>query len=157
MLPSIRELDRDLKISVITTTRAYTDLEQEGFITIIQGKSCYVLSKNSELVREQLIRKIEDSFSSASFLYFCLFIAVLFPIYFKYPFSKVYILANLLIYLITPIGLYVFKKTDLLKNLNQIIQYFTSNQYMIWITGIGVGLILLVISCSLSYLIYKKR
>ncbi|MDP4094377.1 MAG: GntR family transcriptional regulator [Bacillota bacterium] len=65
ILPSIRELARDLKISVITTTRAYADLEQEGFITIIQGKGCYVLSKNSELVREQLIRKIEDSFSSA--------------------------------------------------------------------------------------------
>lgn len=65
ILPSIRELARDLKISVITTTRAYTDLEQEGFITIIQGKGCYVLSKNSELVREQLIRKIEDSFFSA--------------------------------------------------------------------------------------------
>jgi GntR family transcriptional regulator len=65
MLPSIRELARDLKISVITTTRAYADLEQEGFITIIQGKGCYVLSKNSELVHEQFIRKIEDDFSSA--------------------------------------------------------------------------------------------
>lgn len=65
MLPSIRELARDLKISVITTTRAYSDLEQEGFITIIQGKGCYVLSKNSELVREQLVRKIEEGFSSA--------------------------------------------------------------------------------------------
>lgn len=65
MLPSIRDLARDLKISVITTTRAYTDLEQEGFITIIQGKGCFVLPKNNELVREQLIRKIEDGFSSA--------------------------------------------------------------------------------------------
>ncbi len=65
MLPSIRELARDLKISVITTSRAYTDLEQEGYIAIIQGKGCYVLSKNSELVREQLIRKIEYNFSSA--------------------------------------------------------------------------------------------
>lgn len=64
ILPSIRELARDLKISVITTNRAYADLEQEGYITIIQGKGCYVLSKNSELVREQLIRKIEESFSS---------------------------------------------------------------------------------------------
>jgi GntR family transcriptional regulator len=64
ILPSIRELARDLKISVITTNRAYADLEQEGYIAIIQGKGCYVLSRNSELVREQLIRKIEDSFSS---------------------------------------------------------------------------------------------
>lgn len=62
LLPSIRELARDLKISVITTTRAYADLEQEGYIAIIQGKGCYVLSKNSELIRQELIRKIKDSF-----------------------------------------------------------------------------------------------
>ena len=65
MLPSIRQLARDLKISVITTTRAYTDLEQEGFIVIQQGKGCFVLPKNSEIVHEQLLRKIEDSFLMA--------------------------------------------------------------------------------------------
>jgi GntR family transcriptional regulator len=65
MLPSIRQLAKDLKISVITTTRAYTDLEQEGFIATIQGKGCFVLPKNSELMREQLLRKIEAGFSAA--------------------------------------------------------------------------------------------
>lgn len=65
MLPSIRQLARDLKISVITTTRAYSDLEQEGFITNVQGKGCFVAPKNSELVREQLLGKIEDSLSAA--------------------------------------------------------------------------------------------
>ncbi|MDP4091254.1 MAG: GntR family transcriptional regulator [Bacillota bacterium] len=65
MLPSIRQLAKDLKISVITTTRAYTDLEEEGFIVNVQGKGCFVSPKNSELVREQLIRKIEDSFADA--------------------------------------------------------------------------------------------
>lgn len=65
MLPSTRQLARDLKISVITTTRAYTDLEQEGFIAIQQGKGCFVLPKNNELVREQLLRKIEDGFGAA--------------------------------------------------------------------------------------------
>ncbi|MEI6101197.1 MAG: GntR family transcriptional regulator [Eubacteriales bacterium] len=65
MLPSIRELARDLRISVITTTRAYSDLEKEGFITIVQGKGCFVLPKNSDLVREQLLKKIEDSFTAA--------------------------------------------------------------------------------------------
>ncbi len=64
-LPSIRQLAKDLKISVITTTRAYTDLEQEGFIAVQQGKGCFVLPKNSEIVREQLLRKIEDSFLTA--------------------------------------------------------------------------------------------
>lgn len=65
MLPSIRQLAGELKISVITTTRAYSDLEQEGFIVNIQGKGCFVSPKNSELVREQLIRKIEDGFLAA--------------------------------------------------------------------------------------------
>ncbi len=65
LLPSIRQLARDLKISVITTTRAYAELEQEGFIAIQQGKGCFVLPKNSEIVREQLLRKIEECFSTA--------------------------------------------------------------------------------------------
>ncbi len=65
MLPSIRQLARDLKISVITTSRAYTDLEQEGFITLQQGKGGFVLPMNSEMIREQLLRKIEESFLAA--------------------------------------------------------------------------------------------
>jgi GntR family transcriptional regulator len=65
LLPSIRQLARDLKISVITTTRAYTDLEQEGFVARQQGKGCYVLPKNSEIVREQLLRKIEEGLLTA--------------------------------------------------------------------------------------------
>ncbi len=64
-LPSIRQLARDLKISVITTTRAYTDLEQEGFIAVQQGRGCFVLPKNSAIVREQLLRKMEDHFTAA--------------------------------------------------------------------------------------------
>ncbi|KNY29802.1 GntR family transcriptional regulator [Pseudobacteroides cellulosolvens] len=65
LLPSIRQLAKDLKISVITTTRAYGDLEQEGFVANVQGKGCYVLPKNSEMVREQLLRDIEGSFTTA--------------------------------------------------------------------------------------------
>lgn len=65
VLPSIRQLARELKISVITTTRAYTDLQQEGFIVILQGKGCFVLPRNSVLVREQLLRKIEEGFRMA--------------------------------------------------------------------------------------------
>ncbi len=65
LLPSIRQLAKDLRISVITTTRAYTDLEQEGFIAIVQGKGCYVLPKNSELIREQLLRRVEEGISAA--------------------------------------------------------------------------------------------
>jgi GntR family transcriptional regulator len=65
LLPSIRQLARELKISVITTTRAYTDLQQEGFIATLQGKGCFVLPINSVLVREQLLCKIEEGFRMA--------------------------------------------------------------------------------------------
>ena len=65
VLPSIRQLARDLKISVITTTRAYGDLEQEGFIVNVQGKGCYVLPRNKELARENALHKMEDGLSAA--------------------------------------------------------------------------------------------
>lgn len=65
ILPSIRQLAADLKVSVITTTRAYTELEQEGYIVNVQGKGCFVSPKDSELIREQLLRKIEHGFMYA--------------------------------------------------------------------------------------------
>ncbi|EMS72128.1 GntR family transcriptional regulator [Ruminiclostridium cellobioparum] len=65
LLPSLRQLARDLKISVLTTTRAYTELEQEGYVTNVQGKGCYVMGRGSELIREQLLREIEDNLVSA--------------------------------------------------------------------------------------------
>lgn len=65
ILPSIRQLASDLKISVVTTTRAYTELEQEGYIVNVQGKGCYVAPKDSDLIKEQLMRKIENSFNDA--------------------------------------------------------------------------------------------
>ena len=65
ILPSIRQLARDLKISVITTTRAYSDLEQEGFIVNVQGKGCFVLPRNKELARENAMHKMESGLSDA--------------------------------------------------------------------------------------------
>lgn len=65
LLPSLRQLARDLRISVLTTTRAYTELEQEGFITNVQGKGCYVMGRGSELIREQLLRDIEENLTIA--------------------------------------------------------------------------------------------
>ncbi|MDW7655785.1 MAG: hypothetical protein SCM11_01285, partial [Bacillota bacterium] len=53
------------KISVITTTRAYSDLEEEGFIASVQGKGCYVLPRNKEMVRENALRKIELGLNDA--------------------------------------------------------------------------------------------
>jgi len=65
LLPSIRQLARDLKISVITTTRAYSDLEEEGFIASVQGKGSYILPRNTELARENAMHKMEDGLSIA--------------------------------------------------------------------------------------------
>ncbi len=60
MLPSIRGLAKDLKISFITTKRAYDELEKEGFIYTIPAKGCYVAPKNVELIREENLKKIEE-------------------------------------------------------------------------------------------------
>lgn len=59
-LPSIRQLAKELKVSVITTTRAYKDLEEEGYVVNVQGKGCYVLPKNQELVYEKLMGNMEE-------------------------------------------------------------------------------------------------
>lgn len=59
-LPSIRNLAKDLHISVITTKRAYDELEREGFIYTVAGKGCFVASKNTELLREENLKKIEN-------------------------------------------------------------------------------------------------
>ena len=60
MLPSIRGLAKDLRISFITTKRAYEELEKDGFIYTLPGKGCYVAPKNVELLREENLKKIED-------------------------------------------------------------------------------------------------
>lgn len=65
MLPSLRQLAKDLKISVLTTTRAYNELEEEGFITSRQGKGFFVMLSGSNLIREQLIQEVEKNLNSA--------------------------------------------------------------------------------------------
>lgn len=60
LLPSIRGLARDLRISFITTKHAYEELEKEGFIYTVQAKGCYVAPKNVELIREENLKKIEE-------------------------------------------------------------------------------------------------
>ena len=59
-LPSIRALAKDLRVSVITTKRAYEELEREGFITSVPGKGCFVAPRNLELVRENALRQVEE-------------------------------------------------------------------------------------------------
>ena len=65
LLPSVRGLARDLKVSVITTTRAYSDLEAEGFVTSVPGKGYYVLPRNKELAEQNALFKIEEGLTAA--------------------------------------------------------------------------------------------
>lgn len=64
-LPSMRLLAKELRISVITTKRAYEELEREGFITTIIGKGSFVSENNTELVKEEHLRKIEENIQNA--------------------------------------------------------------------------------------------
>jgi len=63
LLPSIRGLARDLQISVITTKRAYEELEREGFIETVQGKGSFVAGQNRELIKEKKLNIIEEKLS----------------------------------------------------------------------------------------------
>jgi GntR family transcriptional regulator len=65
VLPSIRALAREIGVSVITTTRAYGDLEKEGYIASRQGRGTVVLSRDNDLLREQYLKRIEDGLSAA--------------------------------------------------------------------------------------------
>jgi GntR family transcriptional regulator len=61
-LPSMRLLAKELRISVITTKRAYEELEREGFIVSLTGKGSFVAEKNQEFIREAHLKKIEEKF-----------------------------------------------------------------------------------------------
>lgn len=64
-LPSMRLLAKDLHISVITTKRAYEDLERDGFITTVVGKGSFVASTDSEFLREEQLRTAETHLTQA--------------------------------------------------------------------------------------------
>ena len=64
-LPSMRLLAKELRISVITTKRAYEELEREGFITTVPGKGCFVAPRNLELAREETLRRAEEQLAQA--------------------------------------------------------------------------------------------
>ena len=64
-LPSIRLLARELRISVITTKRAYEELEREGFITTVPGKGCFVAPQDPDFFREEIRRRVEEHLEQA--------------------------------------------------------------------------------------------
>ena len=65
LLPSIRKLAKEIGVSVITTTRAYRDLEEEGFIASMQGRGSVVLPQNNGILREQYLKRIEEGLFTA--------------------------------------------------------------------------------------------
>lgn len=65
LLPSIRNLAKELKISVITTKRAYDELEKEGLIVTVASKGTYVASINKEMIREEKIKMVENKMTEA--------------------------------------------------------------------------------------------
>lgn len=65
LLPSIRALAKDLRISFITTKRAYEELEKDGLLYTVPGKGCYVAPRNVELLREENLKKIEEHIDEA--------------------------------------------------------------------------------------------
>ncbi|MBE5925033.1 MAG: GntR family transcriptional regulator [Lachnospiraceae bacterium] len=64
-LPSIRGLAKELRISVITTIKAYEELEREGLVTAVQGKGYYVNEQDTEMIQEQHMRKVEEHLNNA--------------------------------------------------------------------------------------------
>lgn len=65
MLPSIRNLAKDLRISILTVKKAYDELEQEGYLKTVQGKGSFVIARNQELVKEEQMRKMEKHIEEA--------------------------------------------------------------------------------------------
>ena len=120
---------------------------------IIAAAFTYILS----VVLHMPMTQVEfAAYVSVSFFYFCLVIAVLFPLYFRFSFSRIYVVSNLPFYLVFVASFLIVKKTDWLANLAQVFQYYVSHAYLIWVTGFGAGLALLLISFPLAYQIHKR-
>jgi len=65
LLPSIRSLAKDLQISVITTKKAYEELEKDGYIVTVQGKGSFVAAQNKELLKEMRLKIVEEKLAEA--------------------------------------------------------------------------------------------
>ncbi len=97
-----------------------------------------------------------SAYLCATFLYFCLFTSIVFPVYFRFGFSKNYLLTNVPLYVLYAVGFGLVRKGNL-KDLSGVIRFFTENPRMIWLCGVGGGLALLALSYGLSRLIYRRH
>jgi hypothetical protein len=119
-------------------------------IVVINGIIATILAYIISSLTKSGVNGLESlNFLSMAFFYFCLTISVIFPLYFKFPFSKVYVLSNLPFYLIFLITLAITRKTNALQQTSPVFQYLTSNLRIAEI-GLGLGFVLLAISCLLS-------
>ncbi|MEI6101797.1 MAG: ABC-2 transporter permease [Eubacteriales bacterium] len=97
------------------------------------------------------------NFICFAFFYFCLFVGVSFPIFYKFPYSKAYAFTSLPFYFVFIFGMILSRNAAAAGTLQQLLKYFPDNSAMTWVLGIGVGLIILVLSCLLSVSIHKKN
>lgn len=119
-------------------------------IVVINGIIAAIIAYIISFLTNKGISNTESlTYLSASFFYVCLMIAVIFPLYFKFSFSKVYVFSNLPFYLIFIITFAFTRKTNVLKQAGPVVQNLTSN-LTIAAMGLGLGLILLALSCLLS-------
>jgi hypothetical protein len=120
---------------------------------ILAGIISYVISRITEVGLDNFALTVT---LSLSFIYFCFAIGIAFPIYFRFGFSKAYVFTMVPIYLIFIGAFFLSKRTDALNNLKDILLYFSAHQLILLLSGIGIGIILLVISATISYLLYRK-
>jgi hypothetical protein len=95
-----------------------------------------------------------SAYVCAAFLYFCLFASIVFPVYFRFGFSRNYLLTNVPLYILYAVGFGLVRKGKL--NLYDVIRFFTENPGMIWLCGVGGGLALMALSCGLSRLTCRR-
>ena len=124
---------------------------------IVSGALTYLFS----FVLKNSITPLAFSVSmSIGFLYYCFIISMEFPILFRFGFSKAYMLTTLPMYLLFIFGLIISKKVDfnsVSQSMNQAIGYFTANPALVWVIGIGAGLVLVCISYATASAISKRR
>ncbi len=96
-----------------------------------------------------------SAYVCASVLYFCLFTGIAFPVYFRFGFSRNYLLTNVPLYVVYAVGYGLVRKGKL-EGLRGAMQYFTSNPAMVWLAGVGGGLALLAVSYCLSRLTCRR-
>ncbi|TGE33155.1 acyltransferase family protein [Desulfosporosinus sp. Sb-LF] len=120
-------------------------------IVVINGIIATILAYIISFLTNRGMSSLESlTYLSGGFFYVCLMLAVIFPLYFKFPFSKVYVFSNLPFYLVFIITFAFTRKTNVLKQTGPVAQYLASHLIMIAAIGLSLGLILLALSCLLS-------